>query len=357
MLLTLPVISTLSFAAPNDAGLGPLTSRNQFPVGLQFLQMTPSHPLTLPAEKTRFSYQFGITNTFINTQFVGGSTLLNIDFNTVEAGLDASDFPPQSYGYYLDVESHRHLLRWEYGLVDGLEGGVELGLASFGGGFLDSRIEAFERYIGFFNETRKQARQDRFHYYIFFNGNPLVATEQPFDLALLDPIFNLKWNWSQGGDLLPVISVKFSYKHPLSKNPRGAKALVNSGGGDHGIYWLLSKGVGSFLVAHIQAGRTFLSVKPNTYARRLEHRTFGVEFRINSQTSFLLQSISQSSVFLRDFPNLDARYPYSLPSDVILAGFKGNARGWFWEIGTLEDYRQNRNEADITFFGEIGKEW
>ncbi|NIP73982.1 MAG: hypothetical protein GWO16_13615, partial [Gammaproteobacteria bacterium] len=74
---------------------------------------------------------------------------------------------------------------------------------------------------------------------------------------------------------------KLSYKAPLESEPRDARQFASSGGADFGWYVLLAKAVGS-VVGHLQLGTTRLEVAPNTFAERLKHRMFGLEFRIGA---------------------------------------------------------------------------
>ena len=55
------VPSALVRAAENG-GLGPLSIRNQFAVGLAFLNYTPESPVTLPESTFQVRYQYSVTN-------------------------------------------------------------------------------------------------------------------------------------------------------------------------------------------------------------------------------------------------------------------------------------------------------
>ncbi len=120
---------------------------------------------------------------------------------------------------------------------------------------------------------------------------------------------------------------------------------------------LLAKAVGS-VVGHLQLGTTRLEVAPNTFAERLKHRMFGLEFRIGAEDSIILQSVTQTSIFLRNDVPGSLDFNLSRSTDVGVIGYKHVSRGGFlFELGTIEDYNQQRNESDITFYFELGARW
>lgn len=356
--LVLAAVLDRPVGAVDNGGLGPLSIRNQFPVTLAFLTYTPDAPLTLPEATFQFRYQYALTNTFINTQspIAGSSTVIQAADVARPGGLVKGDFPASGYGLYIDVEAARHLFRFDYGLTDSLEVGLELAWVTFGGGFLDDRIEGVEKAFGGLNEDRLFSDQDRFDFYVIRDGTFLRRSSQAFSQEPLDPVVNLKWNLGEGGDVLPALSIKLSYKVPLKSNPTGPRQLISSGRADFGYYFLLSKAVGD-VVGHFQIGTTELDVAANTFADRLKHRMFGLEFRIDMENSLVLQSVTQTSIFIDSDDPAMTDFAISRQTDVLVLGYKRIAKGFLFELGTIEDYNQQRNESDITFFIEVGWQW
>ena len=357
-LVFLAAVSSASLRAAENGGLGPLSIRNQFPVGLAFLNYTPESPVTLPASTFQVRYQFSATNSFVNTQSPTNQAGPFIDRTAVSrpGGLVASDFSTVGYGLYLDVETKQHRFFFNYALGDSLEVGLELAWISLGGGSLDSRIDSVEDFFGGVNEDRAFSDQDRFDYYLIRNGVFLRNSSQSFTNEPMDPVLNLKWTLSEGGDVLPALAVKLSYKAPLESNPVGARQLISSGGSDWGYYVLFGKQIGR-VVAHLQFGTTRLNVVPDQFAERLKHKMFGLEFRISPEYSFIVQSVSQSSIFKTGnvLTNLD--FSLGTQTDVGTLGFKHRGENFLSEFGFVEDYNQQLNEADITFYLEMGAAW
>lgn len=344
-------------SAMNNGGLGPLTIRDQFPITLPFLVYTPVAPLTLPDGVFRFSYQMALTNTFINTQSPLASSSPTITSVEVAAGLTAANFPATGYGLYVDVEAMRHVMRFDYGWSPDVELGLELALVSYGGGFLDSKIETVESLVGGLNEDRIYSDMNRFDYYVYKDGVAIHASSAEFSPVLQDPRLYLKWKLSDGGDVLPAFSLRLAYKPALDSNPTGGAALVNSGASDFGYYFMLGKAVGN-VVGHFQWGFSRLGLKDQPYQSRIAHHLFGLEFRTSADSSWVLQSVTQSSLFIGDsvLVNLND-FILSRSTDVTMFGYKVNDHNWLWEWGLIEDYNQERNAADITLYFEMGWEW
>lgn len=343
--------------AAENGGLGPLSVRNQFPPALPYLNFLPERPKTLPQDGLRLSYQYAVTNTFINTQSPENNTTPVIDRNQVDQGLDASNFPASGYAAYIDVETTRHQISLRYGLFESLELGLDLAWVSFSGGGLDSAIESFESSVGALNEDRTHSDRDRFDYYLIRDGTFLVATSESAALLPQDPVFNVKWNWSEGGEILPMITLKLSYKMPLDSNPGNPRALVSSGRADHGYYLLVAKQIGT-VVGHLQFGRSILDIEGDDYSTSLEHKLFGLEFRTDEQNSWLLQVTTQSSLFRSgNFLTQPGDFLISRPTDVLTLGHRFQGDTFGFDVGMVEDFNQNQNETDIILFLEMHWQW
>ena len=341
----------------DNSGLGPFSVRNQFPLALPYLSFLPEVPGTLAAGGVRAAYQYAIANTFINTQSPERSTSPIINEATVAGGLTATDFPAVGYGAYLDVETVRHQLLLRYGLRDSVELGLDLAWVTFGGGGLDSMIELVETSVDGFNKDRSHAARDHFDLYLSRDGRLLVGTSEPATALPQDPVLNLKWNWGEGGAVLPLVTLKLSYKVPLDSEPARPRNLVSSGRADYGYALLVAKQIGS-VVAHLQIGHNHLDVEGNDYSSDLEFKLFGLEFRAAEHHSWLVQIMSQSSLFRSaDFNARPGDFLLSRPTDVMTAGYRFQGSEVGFDLGFVEDLNQNQNETDIILFTELSWQW
>ncbi|MBI3991849.1 MAG: DUF3187 family protein [Candidatus Lambdaproteobacteria bacterium] len=345
------------WAAPDNGGLGPLSLRNQFPPSLGYLNFTPEAPRTLPAGDLRLTYQLAVANTFINTQAPSKNSTTVIDKAAVLAGLDESDFPAMGYGAYIDLETTRHAFALRYGLFEQLELGLDMAWISLGGGGLDAGIESFESSIGALNKDRTRVPRNRFDFYLIRDGKFLVHTSRAADLLPQDPVLQVKWNWGDGGDLLPMVTLKGTYKAPLLSDPGSPRNLVSSGGIDYGYYLLLAKRIGS-VIGHLQFGATQLQIDGGSFNAVLEHKLFGLEFRSDDSNSWVFQVVTQSSLFeAADFVSNQGDFLLSRPTDVLVLGHKYQGRHGSFDVGFAEDFNQNQNETDIILFVELGWTW
>lgn len=345
--------------AQDNGGLGPLSIRNQFPVKLPYLAFTPTAPLTLREGEFQARYQFAFTNAFINTQSPETDAVEPevITAPDVDAGLDHTHFPDQGYGVYIDLEFTRHLFRFDYGLTPSLEVGLELAWITVDSGFFDPNINSVERVFAGVNPDRRYSRMNQFDFYIYHDNQPVLQTTREFSREFQDPVLNLKWNLTPGGALLPAITGQFSYKHNYHTDPKGASAIVNSGGADYGTHVLVAKQVGN-VVGHFQFGRSVLDVRDRPFSNEIRTRLFALEFRRGKYHSWLLQSVTQTSIFDRHITiGGISDFSISRQTDVAVMGYKFRGETYLFELGAIEDYNQQRNESDISFYFEWGGAW
>ena len=346
--------------AVDNGGLGPLSVRNQFPPSLPFLSFTPEQTSTLPAGGFRFTYQYSVANTFINTQSPDKDPSCSdpcITAAEVEAGLTAGNFPATGYGAYIDAESARHQLAFRYGLADWLELGLDLAWLSYSGGALDSNIESVEKSFSAFNESRAFSERNRFDYYLFRDGEPIFATSDTLQNQAEDPVMHLKWSWGDGGEFLPAVSVKLSYKYPLDFSPGERRRLVSSGRVDSGAYLLLSKEFGR-VVGHYQFGSTFIDDPANNFSSQIRHKVFALEVRADSRNSWLFQVVTRSNVLRKSGSGkVDNDFLLSRATDLLAIGHKFKGDTFLFDIGVVEDFNSRLNDTDIVLFLDFGWEF
>lgn len=343
--------------AADNGGLGPLPVRNLFPPALPYLNFTPEPVLTLAPSKVQFSYQYAVANTLVNTQSGSQPGTPVITQANVDRGLTTADFPAVGYGAFIDVEAQVHLLRWRYGLTDSLEVGLDQSWVSYGGGGLDQTIESVESAFSALNPLRPQFARNGFHYFLARDGKFLVATEAPADLVPADPVLSMKWNWTQGGNILPAISLRLTYKAPLDNATSLPRSLVSSGSDDFGYYLLFSKAIGNWVV-HYQTGETQLTVRNHEYASSLEHKLFGLEYRSDRNNSWVMQITTQSSIFnTQHADSVQSDFQISRPTDVFALGYKHLRDGFLFNFGFVEDYNSSQNETDVVALLELGWQW
>ena len=352
--------------ARENSGLGPLTISNQFPPALPYLGFAPERTDTLAAGVFELRYQFNRTNTFLNSQSPrldrNKTTGLIIDATTVAAGLTAANFPATGYGMYLDMEVDKHLLRFAYGFSDSVELGADVSWLNFSGGWMDTKITIVERLFGGLNKDRFYSSLHRFDYYLYKDGVPIHETSYAPRERFQDPVLKMKWAALEGGTVMPALSLVLKVKPSLNRSTNPDQQLATSGGTDKGWIVLASKTVDD-VVGHVQFGTTYLDVNGSLYENVIHYKLFGMEYRLSDKNSFIVQSLTRSSMFVSANPLVNPttsgpyNYAISRPSDISIWGFIHRTEGFVFEFGTIEDYYQQTNDADITFYMDLGLSW
>ncbi|MGK5092600.1 DUF3187 family protein [Deltaproteobacteria bacterium TL4] len=359
-----------------NAGLGPLELRSQYPVTQRFLSMYPENTATVGEGQLYTSYRATLANTFINSEgFTSDLTHQpQITATEVRRGLEVTDFYDpdlkgnvitQGFRVYIDVESLQQLIRFKYGLTDSLEIGFELPLFSFNGGSTDSMVEGLHDLIGIGNEGgagayRSLSEQNRYDFYVVKDGEFIVKAQEPFESVPGDLVTGLKWNMIEGGAFVPAFTLKLSYKFSTFQSDK--QELVTNKKAHWGYYLLLSKGFKEWVV-YLGKGKSILTGE-STYAKELRHDFIAMEYRFNENFSFVFQSVTQSSIFPREDAALPrgsyqdgASFSISSPTSVLAAGLKSWIGDFFIELGMVEDYSQAGNETDVVFYSELGVLW
>ncbi|MBF0288642.1 MAG: hypothetical protein HQM14_12555 [SAR324 cluster bacterium] len=349
--------------------LGPIRIRNQFPISLRFLSMTPDTPVTLPEKTYSLSYQMSISNTFINTRGESGDLVPG----KVKSGLEKSDFiieeiqqPRNGFNMYVDVETYRHLFQVRCGLPFHAEIALEWPLLSFEGGFMDHPIEQVHEFTGVSNATedggfREKSDRNRFDYYLIRNNRFIVRERKPFSLQVGDPVFTVKWHLYQERPFIPHIGLQLSYKYPWDGADKYPRNLISSGRRDVGIYYLFAK---SFFEKqwhlYLQGGKTLINRKEKAFKNFQSHLLFALEYHGTPDRSWLIQLAHQSSIFPSHSPPLANTYREFVvdrglgePTDVLILGVKQFIFPFIYSFGFAEDINQTRNEIDFLVFFEV----
>ena len=353
-----------------NSGLGPLEIRPQFLVNQPFLAMYPENTMTLKNGDSRLSIGIEIANTFVNTQGPTGQ----ITKEEINRGLNSSDFLDKKgevvsgFSLYLDAETKRKKIKYKYGITDYLELKLELPFITFDGGTMDNTIESFHSLIGISNFDRGGAyralsEKNKYAYYVVKDGKFLYASTEQIYNVRGEPDVGLKWNFIEGGNILPAITLKLSHKFGNSDRT-GEQKLIRSGGSDWGHYFILSKGFENWII-YFGDGQTKIS-NNFEFSSSISHRFMSMEYRISGEKSLVFQTVSQSSIFPKtnanprstNGENQEQRNSnLSVPTSVSALGYKFYSGAIFWESGFVQDYNNFGNETDFVFFWEMGIEW
>lgn len=356
LLGTLACISPApTWAATDNGGLGLLPIGDQFPPKLQFLIFTPEPVLALPDGTLSVTYQFSDANTALNTQQTAPPRITQA---TINGGLTTANFPATGYAAFIQMETQRNLFKFRYGLGEGWELGLDQAWISFGAGGIGSSLDrSVESALGAKNPERWSFSANRFEYFVTHNGRFLVDTHSPVDNVPQDPVVSLKWNLSEGGELLPALSLRVAYKAPLDSAKSLPRSLVSSGHDDWGYSVLISKAVGRW-VAHFQLGESFFGGEGRDYVQSLNHQFFGLEYRANSRNSVVFQTSSELTVFNVGLESgRSSDFAITRPGEMVSAGYRYAGETYHFDLGFSEDYITDDNTTDTVLFFDLGWKW
>jgi len=266
------------------------------------------------------------------------------------------------------VETKRKKIKYKYGVFDSLEFKLEIPFLSFDGGFMDSSIESVHGMIGVSNfkqggAYRALSERNKYDYYVVKDGEFVYANNQIIYNIRGEPSIGFKWNVSEGGKVIPAVSLNLSYKFANSDRT-GEQKLIRSGGVDWGHYIILSKGFENWIV-YFGDGKTRIG-QNFVFSSSINHQFMTLEYRVEEESSFVFQTVSQSSIF----PDTRSKYRstagvnqeqrnsnLSVSTSVSGFGYKYFSGSIFLETGFVQDYNNFGNETDFVLFWEMGVHW
>ena len=196
---------------------GPLATRTQNPLYLQFV----AQPMEMATTLSKNKFAFDLSTTFTNF----------FDRNIKANGV----------GVDLDMELWRTALQANYGITHRITLGVELPFLSTSGGFLDSFVQDYHNAFGFPNAGRDDVDNGRFSFKLTRNGSTVYDADET-RWGLSDIPLNFKFNFFDETKRLPALALKTSLKMPTGSFSKG----TGSGKVDFAASLLSQKSLGRF---------------------------------------------------------------------------------------------------------------
>ncbi|MBT3181121.1 MAG: DUF3187 family protein [Deltaproteobacteria bacterium] len=316
-----------SIFARQYESFGPISVRNQNPVYLQNLGLTPRKAAPLP----HGTMEIRVDSAYSSLYEFGQDTTNSLD---------------------LDMEFWRIGLHFDYGISDSFEIGMELPLVHFNGGFLDGFIQDFHKFFGLPNGGRDQVPNNRFSYSFATNGVEHFGFP-PTNLGLGDISFHLKHQLAGEDSDWPDLSWFAELKFPTGKRSRG----FGSGAMDFGIGLLLDASY-KRVHAHFNTGYFVLGgndlIDGYMYNQMFSYTVAG-EVSLLPTWSLIVQLNGSTPLLQRT--SLEAWN--GVPMDLIV-GFRGEEKNIFgntdliWQVGFSEDVTSTGPSVDFTAFLSIG---
>ena len=321
----------LIFSAPLWAktypAQGPLTVRTQNPVYLQTANLDPVRALTLPD---------GVLEMQVNSAY---SNMYEYDFN-------------KTYNLNMDMELWRVDWLFTYGLLPGMDVGLDLPFLHMNGGFMDAFIQDYHHFFGFPNGGRNFIPNGIFNDRLSENGSPKYLVG-PQDLNLGDITVFIKNLVTDEGEKMPAVAWRFGFKIPTGDQRKG----MGSGNPGFGFGLAAEKSIqrvhGYLNLNYLEdGGNNALSGLMN-----MEYFDFSLagEYSFSNHVGGILQLTGGT-------PRLKGTGMVTwdgVPMDFIV-GVRGDelwgrfADPFFWQVGFSEDILSEGPSVDFTVYLSVG---
>lgn len=212
------LLAALRLASAEPDPLGPVPSREMFPLFLIAMAYQPVDPAILGLGRWRVELEHMQANTFefsdvFKTQTprdAQGRLHVTRDYVLAHAG----EYAHLPLVFLFDVECARSVLRVRHGAGHRTDLWFEVPFLSMGGGHLDGPIESFHR-IGFEQFGRDRVQQDRITLVVMEKGALRFYSDRPVRGKTQDPVLGMVHRLYKDGRWL--LSLSLSVKPPLTR--------------------------------------------------------------------------------------------------------------------------------------------
>lgn len=252
-----------------NVGQGPLSLRDQFLLSQPHLSLTPQDPR--PTDKGRWR--------------VG----MDLDW--------ANTFGQKGVSYLVDGETVTTQPYVRYGLLEGLEVGLDVPIFWRGGGAMDGFIQDFHDAFGVGQNGREVIPDDSFTAFINQGGNFYQIDDEGWGLG--NVALSSKLTLAQGDERWPAFAVQATLTVPTGDQSRE----FTQGGWDGGLVASVSKGFCGKFYVYGNAGFTAYSDDHQGPIQLETARGFfmgGLEYRCSKSCSIVLQATFTSPYFAAD---------------------------------------------------------
>lgn len=296
----------------------PLDIRNNYVPTFLVLEPQAVSPLTLPKGKSSFTSSMSVANDIKESNLFVDKSIpfayqrpILFDYfsnryaNPVQAYI-ASDYfrfgrLENQYRTSIDLESSYFLLRYNYGITDRIELGVQASVLSYNVGILDASINTFHSIVGVYT-GKEFVPNNKYKYYV--SGENGVILSSPPRTGMGDTVVSSKWN------LKSSLENGFSFALVgLVKLPTGASQYEMSSGKLDGSVGLAMKYKYNKIIGYINAYGVAVSnsilgkgVNLKSYAAS----TFTLEYLLIPKLSVLSQLDLRTAAYSSHTPYLSS---------------------------------------------------
>ena len=313
--------------ARTHPSFGPITLREQNPIYLQSLGLTPTRATVLPEGSIETRLDWAYSSVF-------------------EQGQSATN------RVTLDMEMMRLAAHVIYGLTSNFEVGIELPFYHSGGGFLDSFIQEFHKFFGLPNGGRETVPNNQYTYQ-FFSGGNLIYNVPSQSFMIGDITLRFKNHVVEETRARPALAWFVDIKLPTGSKSRG----TGSGAPDFGVGVALEK---NYKRIHGYLDAEYIVAGGNDSIDAFMRQAmiaFAAAFEVSilDTWSAIIQLNGSSPLLAHTGMETWDGIPMNL-----IVGFRGEEPGLlggndlFWQAGFAEDVLSTGPSVDFTVFLSLG---
>jgi hypothetical protein len=300
-------------------GFGPLDTRNNFPLQLQFLNFAPDRAVVLPHKQ------------------------VEVKFDGVYSNIAVTE-ASEHWKAHMDMEVWRAAFQMRMGLWNCLELGIEIPYIYQWHGTLDKAIDGFHQAFGLPRRDPHRYRNNVYRFHVSKDGD-VYLWGQDHNNSLGDIVLDSKIQLIKEDKYIPAVSVKTAIKIPTADN----SSMLGSGKTDGGLS-LLTEKTHNQLHIYLNLGVVFTgqnSRKANVTTHEIYHFMGGLEYSFTNNFSFNLQVVMNSSplrntgINFLDNPGweIDFGFKYKIYKDTVI------------QLGMIQDL--TTGAPDVSIFGGI----
>ena len=327
--LLLVLALAVSALAETGPGRGPLPVRDQFPLEMIALDLTPRSGGLLERGQWILEVGFVHANTFEISE----------DFDKRAEDFVAGVHEPD-YSVIADGETTRAHVRVDFGVGSRVQLGLEVPVISHGSGFLDSIIGTTHDSFGLPGNDRDERPEDQLEFDVIAGASRFRLDESSTELG--DAVVSAKIGLHQTES--HAIALVAEVKAPTGDED----GLAGSGAWDYGLSFIGSfSGSSGRHLSHAGIG-WFVIGAPESVPIEFEDKLsayFAYEFRPNDRWSV----VAQAQVQTPGLPEKDGS-PHGDPRAGLAVGFHRGGERWQLSAGLLENLTTNDNTIDLGLF-------
>lgn len=326
---------------------GPLRIRDMGPFRLLRLDMMPDHAIKPSASRWAVELHLSHSNTFAMDKDVSTYLKARNRRGEINATDGANIIALSDNAFLFDGSLGLFQAGLHFGLTDRWSVSASIPMLYYGGGFLDSTIEAFHTAFGFDTFGREYISRNDFQAVAVVDGESLVLLDRPIGGGLGDPVFSARYWWPL--DARSAMTLEIAHKFAT----HDGVSFLSTGSDDTGVQlaWNHKGDRNAFYTSFAVVNAGGSNIFPDHVRRVVPALNLAWEHKLTEYSNALVQVNASRSMFRAGEADTE------LTGNVyqVSAGLRHRAGQWVWSYALTKNVVNFNNTADLGF--HIGFAW